>query len=416
MRAFAVRSFGDAPAIHDLPVPAAGDAFLLRVTYAGVNPLDNNNLARLTANSAYPFVLGIDFAGVVERVPAGETQLRTGDRVFGMARTHGAYAEYTAVTPGAKSEPLAPIPDGVTDVQAAALPTAAVTALRTVELLDVTPGQRLVVMGATGGVGGYAVQMALSLGAHVIATVRGDVDEARRLGAEEVYDSQAVDVASALRTAHPDGVDAVLDLVNGPDAIRGDAEFIKPGGRLVSTIFAADEGWFAGRQITARNNASSANPLLSPDGLTQVAGMLADGTITARVRSTAGLADAGEVLDKLRSGGLRGKAVIRITPQVGVPDRRADEGQARQQPGELVGCAGKRGNVPRDDYRDLAVREDARQRPPAPVAGLFGTAGPAGDGIVDVYLAEHVAEVGIESHRQPGLHVGVVEQPQSMRA
>jgi len=119
-------------------------------------------------------------------------------------------------------------------------------------------------------------------------------------------------VASALRAAHPDGVDAVLDLVSGPDAIRGDAEFIKPGGRLVSTIFAADEKWFAGRQITAHNSASNANPLLSPQGLTEVARMLADGTITARIRSTVTLDGAEQVLDKLRHGGLRGKAVIRL--------------------------------------------------------------------------------------------------------
>jgi NADPH:quinone reductase len=126
VRAFAVRSFGEAPAIHDLPIPAADGAFLIRVAYAGVNPLDNNNLARLTPDSAYPFVLGIDFAGVVERVPvAGGNDLHVGARVFGMARTHGAYAEYTAVTLGAKSEPLARIPDRVTDEQAAALPTAA---------------------------------------------------------------------------------------------------------------------------------------------------------------------------------------------------------------------------------------------------------------------------------------------------
>jgi NADPH:quinone reductase len=312
MRAFAVRSFGEAPAIHDLSVPAVDGAFLLRVAYAGVNPLDLNNLARLTASSAYPYVLGIDFAGVVERVPPGGNDLHVGDRVFGMARTHGAFAEYTAVTPGAKAEPLVPIPDGVTDEQAAALPTAAVTALRTVELLGVAAGERLVVMGATGGVGGYAVQMALSRGAYVIATVRGDPDEARRLGAAEVYDSQAADVASALRVAHPDGVDAVLDLVSSPDAIRGDAEFIKPDGRLVSTIFAADEKWFAGRQISAHNSASSANPLLSPQGLTEVARMLADGTITTRIRSTVDLDGAEQVLETLRHGGLRGKAVIRL--------------------------------------------------------------------------------------------------------
>src|SRR5580692_3813657 len=219
MRAFAVQSFGEAALVQDLPVPADVGAVLVRVTFAGVNPLDSNLLGRLTAASSYPFVVGIDFAGVAERVPAGEHGLRVGDRVFGMARTHGSYAEYTAVAPAASMEPVARIPEGVADDQAAALPIPAVTALRTVELLDVIAGQQVVVMGATGGVGGYAVQMARSRGAYVIATVRGDAEEARRLGAEEVYDSQAVDVIDALHAGHPNGVDAVLDLVDGPDAI-----------------------------------------------------------------------------------------------------------------------------------------------------------------------------------------------------
>jgi NADPH:quinone reductase-like Zn-dependent oxidoreductase len=312
MRAFAVQSFGEPPSVHDLPVPAADGTVLIRVRFAGVNPLDSNLVGRLSAASSYPFVVGIDFAGVAERVPAGDHGLQAGDRVFGMARTHGSYAEYTAAAPGATLEPVARIPDGVTDDQAAALPIPATTALRTIDVLEVTAGQQVVVMGATGGVGGYAVQMARSRGAHVIATVRGDADEARRLGAEEVYDSQAGDVIAALRAAHPDGVDAVLDLVNGPDAIRRDAEVIRPAGRLVSTIFAADEGWFAQRQITAHNHASSANPLISPQGLVTVAQMLADGKITARIRSTADLDAAGEILDELRHGGLRGKAVIRL--------------------------------------------------------------------------------------------------------
>jgi NADPH2:quinone reductase len=312
MRAFAVRSFGEPASVQDLPVPAADDALLVRVRFAGVNPLDNNLLGRLTSASPYPFVAGVDFAGVAERVPAAAHGLRAGDRVFGMARTHGSYAEYTAVPAAAKMEPVARIPDGVTDDQAAALPTSAVTALRTVDLLEVTAGQHVVVMGATGGVGGYAVQIARSRGAHVIATVRGDNGEARRLGAEEVYDSQAADVIDALRAAHPEGVDAVLDLVSGPDAIRRDAQVIRPGGRLVSTIFAADEGWFADRKIIAHNHASSANPLISPDGLTRVAQLLADGTITARIRSAVDLDAAGQLLDQLSRGGLRGKAVIRL--------------------------------------------------------------------------------------------------------
>jgi NADPH:quinone reductase len=312
VRAFAVLNYGETPAVHDLPIPDAAGAFLIRVSYAGVNPLDSNLLERLTATSTYPFVMGIDFAGVIEHGAAGASDLRAGERVFGMARTHGSYAEYTAVAPGVKSEPLARIPDGVTDEHAAALPIPATTALRTLDLLEITPGRRLVVIGATGGVGGYAVQMAGSRGAHVIAVVRGDVDEAHRLGAAEVYDTDAGDVIDAVRSAHPDSVDAVLDLVNGPQAIRRDADILKPGGSLVSTIFAADEEWFAERQITAHNHASSQNPLISPRGLSEVAHMLAEGTITARVRSTVELDGAAQVLAQLRSGDLRGKAVIRL--------------------------------------------------------------------------------------------------------
>ena len=312
MRAFAVLSYGDAPGVHDLPIPDAAGAFLIRVSYAGVNPLDSNLLDRLTATSKYPFVMGIDFAGVIERAAPGASDLQAGERIFGMARTHGSYAEYTAVAAGVKSEPLARIPDGVTDENAAALPISAIAALRTLELLGVSADQRLVVMGATGGVGGYAVQMAGSRAAHVIATVRGDVDEAYRLGAEEVYDTNAVDVIDAVRASHPDGVDAVLDLVNDSQAIRRDAEILKPGGSLVSTIFAADEGWFAERHIKAYNHASSKNPLISPRGLSEVARMLAEGTITARISSTVDLDGAGQVLANLRGGGLHGKAVIRL--------------------------------------------------------------------------------------------------------
>src|SRR5580700_7255326 len=149
VRAFAVLNYGETPAVHDLPIPDADGGFLIRVSNAGVNPLDSNLLERLTAASTYPFVMGIDFAGVIERGATGAGDLQAGERVFGMARTHGAYAEYTAVSPGVKSEPLARISDGITDEQAAALPIPATTALRTIELMQIVSGQRVVVMGAT---------------------------------------------------------------------------------------------------------------------------------------------------------------------------------------------------------------------------------------------------------------------------
>jgi NADPH:quinone reductase-like Zn-dependent oxidoreductase len=91
MRAFAVQKFSEAPAIHELRIPAADGAFLKRRRSAGVTPMPSSLIQQLHAASPYPFVMGIDFAGVVERVPPGERFPRR-DRIFGMARTHGAYA------------------------------------------------------------------------------------------------------------------------------------------------------------------------------------------------------------------------------------------------------------------------------------------------------------------------------------
>lgn len=310
MRAFAVKASGDPPSLQDLPVPADDASFLIRVVCAGVNPIDYKLLDRLTAESRFPFVMGIDFAGVIERTPASESTLRRGDRVFGMARTHGAYAEFTAVAAGTTTEPIARIPDGVSDEEAAALPIPGITALRSMDLLDVCPGRTLVVIGANGGVGGYAVQLARARDAHVIAVVRSDVDEARRLGAHEVHVASTTAVDD-VRAANGDGVDAVLDIVNGPTAIRRDAEMLKSGGRLVSAVYAADEAWFAEQGITAHNIASNTNPLSSPTGLEELARLVERRVITPRIRGVFPIEETNAAIAALRNGGVRGKVIIR---------------------------------------------------------------------------------------------------------
>jgi NADPH2:quinone reductase len=282
------------------------------VTYAGVNPADYKRADNLTRESTYPFILGFDFAGVLESAPPDERELRPGDRVFGMSWSHGTYAEHTVVQSQGKGDALARIPETVPDDQAAALPVAGITALGAVDFSEVGRGKWFVVMGATGGVGGYAVQLAKARGADVIATVRGGADEAMRLGADEVYDSADVDVVDAIEEQHPDGVDAVLDVVNGADAIRRDAEILKSGGRLVSTLYAADEPWFAARGISAENFLSSASPFASRAGLNELAGFLVAGAITSRTTTTAPLDDSAAILDQLRHGGVHGKAVLRI--------------------------------------------------------------------------------------------------------
>ena len=112
MRAFAVRKFGEAPAILDLPVPAEDGAFLIRVKFAGVNPIDYKLVDRLTASSPFPFVLGADFAGVVEAVPAGIPTFAWAIAFLEWRGRMGRMPERTAVKPGVKTEPLAHIPDG----------------------------------------------------------------------------------------------------------------------------------------------------------------------------------------------------------------------------------------------------------------------------------------------------------------
>jgi NADPH:quinone reductase-like Zn-dependent oxidoreductase len=320
MRAVTVMAFGDAPSLGNLPVPDGSGATLVRVTCAGLNPVDYQLVDQLTTSSPYPFVLGVDVAGIVVDAPRG-SGLRAGDRVFGMARTHGSYAEYTAVPLGASTEPLARIPDSVSEEEAATLPVAAIAALGSLELLSLKPRDRLVVMGAAGAVGGYALQMALSRGVVVAATVRGaaQADEARRLGADQVFDSAADDVMHMLRRSQPAGFDAILDIVSGSGAIQGDAQLLRSGGRLVSTVFGVDVAWFADRQISAFNVVGHStpfggtpNPKQTPQGLAEVAELLASGTITARIRATGELSDALRLLESLRAGHPIGKAIIRL--------------------------------------------------------------------------------------------------------
>ena len=310
MRAVAVQQFGDAPKLQDVPVPLEDGTFLVHVTYAGVNPIDYKSIGRLDADSKYPFIVGRDFAGIVDRVSAIEPRLRPGDRVFGFAPTSGTYAEYTAAAPAVSL--IALIPDNVPEEQAAALPVAGLTALGSVQLLGLREGDRFVVTGASGAVGGYAVQMARARGAHVIGVVRGDVEEALSLGADEVYDTENGNAIDRIHKAHPDGVNAVLDVVSDSEGIREYARILKKGGKIVSTIGATDAGWFAERQIEASNINPANNPAQTHQGLTELVQMLEVGTIATRVRSIEPLTNALDVLDRLRDGTLPGKTVIRV--------------------------------------------------------------------------------------------------------
>jgi len=310
MKAALFEHRGKPVAIRDVPTPHPREhEVLVRVVAAGVNPVDWKMRER--SERRLPFVLGQDFAGVV--VATGERVQRydVGERVFGVARDHGAYAEFTLVPEDDPRQPIAKIPDDVGDADAAALPTAGLTALASIAALGVKSGSRLLVVGATGGVGGLAVQIARDRGAQVAGVGRSDHQPfAQELGVERYVAYDRTDVASAVKSAFPDGIDAVLDLVDGPDEIWRMSEVLKRGGSLVSTIGAADERWFAERGIAAKNLVMNETPQSSHAGLRQLVELVEQGRIRVRIVAEHPLSEAERALEQSKAGTLTGKLVL----------------------------------------------------------------------------------------------------------
>jgi NADPH:quinone reductase-like Zn-dependent oxidoreductase len=309
MRAIVVEHLGEAGSLRDVPTPRPGAGeMLVRVTAAGVNPIDWKRRAR--PDSTFPFVAGQDFAGVVSRPAERSGRYREGERVFGVAR--GSFAEYV-VAPENEHAPVAKIPDAVGDADAAALPTAALTALAGLDALRVAKGTTLLVLGATGGVGGFAVQIAKGRGARVIGTASSSNESvARSLGVDAFVAYDRGDVVDAIKAAHPGGVDAVLDLVDDADALKRTATLLRDGGAIVSTIGAVDEKSAAPRNLTAQNLYAADSPQWSHAGLRTLLQLLEEGTLRVTIAGEHPLSEAVEALEQSKRGAVNGKLVITV--------------------------------------------------------------------------------------------------------
>jgi NADPH:quinone reductase-like Zn-dependent oxidoreductase len=311
MKAIVVEHRGQLGSLKEIerPTPAARE-ILVRITAAGVNPIDWK--ARDRGDMPLPFILGRDFAGVVSALGDHVTKYREGERIFGVARAHGSYTEYTIVGEDDRMEPFAKTPDGVGDADAAALPTAGLTALAALDSLGVGAGRTLLVLGATGGVGSFAVQIARDRGARIIGTARStNAEAARSLGVNEFVAYDAGNVAEAVKAAHPNGVDAVLDLVDDEDAIKAMAPLLRPEGKIVSTIGAANENWFAQRKITAENLKVADSPRWSHAGLRTLAEMVEQQRLRVNIAAEYPLSEAIAALERSK-GGVAGKIVITV--------------------------------------------------------------------------------------------------------
>ena len=224
---------------QELPTPEPGpDEVLIRIAYAGVNPADwkdrEGHLSRYYPYQ-FPYVIGMDGAGVVEKVGPGVVDYQPGDRVVtcsyhGKGRW-GSYAEYVA-TP---LRTVAQLPAAIGFAEAATIPIAGMTAWQAVhDKGQIQAGQRVLVHGGSGAVGSFAVQFAKHTGALVAATSSGaKADYVRGLGADLVIDYKTQDIAAALHAWAPGGVDVIVDAVSCgtlPQAF----DLLHAGGTLVS--------------------------------------------------------------------------------------------------------------------------------------------------------------------------------------
>ena len=307
MRAIRQQTLGGPEVLElvDVPRPVPGPTeVLVRVAAAGVNPVDWKTRTRGGVLGEPPFTVGWDVAGVVDEVGAGVTRFAPGDRVFGMPRfpaEAACYAEYVA----SPSRQLASIPQRLTDVEAAALPLAGLTAWQAlVETAAVGEGTRVLILGAAGGVGHLAVQVAKARGAYVLGTARASKHAfLTGLGVDEAVDYTTENVAE--RT---EDVDVVLDLVGGEEGLDV-LPALRDGGIFVlAPSFSALEAL----RGQAGDRVRVTGILVEPDraGLESLAALVEAGKLRPHVERTFPLEQAAEAHRLGEQGRTTGKLVL----------------------------------------------------------------------------------------------------------
>ncbi len=310
MRAVVVRRFGGPEVLEliEVPAPEPGPGQVrVRVAAAAVNPVDAVTRAGVLAGAGLmgpreTVGIGWDVAGTVDRVGPGVSGFAPGDRVIGLRDRLdvplGTHADAVVLDATA----LAPAPAGVSSEAAATLPLNGLTAVQALDLLDLPPGATLLITGAAGAVGGFAVQLAAGRGLRVIAvTGERDAVAVRALGAERVVPRGAADLAAEVRALVPGGVDGALDA-----ALLGVAALgaVRNRGAFVAVSAGAAPVGLRGIRV--------AQVWVAADGaaLAELSALAERGELTLRVADTLPLARAAAAHHRLAAGALRGRLVL----------------------------------------------------------------------------------------------------------
>lgn len=305
-RALRLHAYGgpEALTVDQVPAPEPGSGeVLVSVKAAAINGIDwkiREGYLRERFKLTLPATLGIEMAGVVLQTGPGVTRVKAGDRVMAALGGVGAYTDFLVID----AEKLVLTPQTLSDVEAAAIPVAAMTAWHVIEAADFDlSGRRVLIQGAAGGVGGFAVQFAKMAGATVHATASTtSLQYVRALGADDVTDYRQQTLE------HLAGrIDFVVDLVGGK-ALDQCWDLLAPGGLLVS---------IAAPDVVARAPQGRRGVFLSnkPDTarLASIAQQVAAGTLRSTIAQVIGLDDLSSAIERNRTGHPPGKIVTDLT-------------------------------------------------------------------------------------------------------
>jgi len=308
MKAVRIHAFGHSDVLmyEDAPRPVPGpDEVLVKVQACGVNPIDwkiREGYLEPRAPHRLPLTLGWDVAGTVEESGSLVKRFRKDDAVFCRPDTsrNGGYAEYITV----RTTELAPAPRTIPLEQAAGIPLASQAAwMALFEVAGLLPGQTVLIHGASGGLGTFAVQLAKAAGARVIGTTSGkNAAMVKSLGADEIIDHTKEDFSMSVK-----GVDVVFDTIGGETQAKS-WDILRKGGVLVSSV-GADEKAAAAHGVLGRSFVLVSNGAR----LGEIAALVDAGRLGVVVEKVFPLAEAKAAQDLSQAGHARGKIILKVS-------------------------------------------------------------------------------------------------------